>query len=76
MQLEALGVPAIVIASEDFEAFSHSSAQALGLPQARILTVAHPIGGVADEILKQRAQDSAEQMIVLFGATVPNENGE
>lgn len=69
-------MPTIVIASEDFEAFSLSSAQALGLPQARILTVAHPIGGVADEILRQRAEASAEQMISLFGAAVPTENGE
>ena len=69
-------MPTVVIASEDFEAFSRSSAQALGLPQARILIVPHPIGGVPDEILRQRAEASAEQIISLFGATVPTEDGE
>ena len=68
-------MPAVVIASEDFEEFAHSSAQALGLPEARILIVPHPIGGVADEILRQRAEAGAEQVISLFGATVPTENG-
>ena len=69
-------MPAVVIASEDFEEFALSSAQALGLPEARILTVPHPIGGVPDEILRERAEASAEEMMSLFGATVATENGE
>jgi len=69
-------VPAVVIASADFEAFAHSCAQSLGLPQARILVVPHPIGGVPDEILQQRAEDKAEEVLSLFGVPVPTENGE
>lgn len=68
-------MPAVVIASADFEEFAHSSAQALGLPEARILVVPHPIGGVADETLRARAQASAEEVISLFGATAPEGNG-
>jgi hypothetical protein len=71
-----MGLPTVVIASEDFEELARSSAQALGLPEARILTVAHPIGGVADEILRQRAESSVEQLMSLLGANVPVKDGE
>ena len=71
-----MGLPTVVIASEDFEELARSSAQALGLPEARILTVAHPIGGIADEILRQRAESSVEQLISLFEANVAVEDGE
>ena len=66
-----MGLPTVVIASEHFEALAHSSAQALGLPEARILTIAHPIGGVPDEILRQRAEASVEQLMALFGENIP-----
>lgn len=71
-----MGLPTVVIASEDFEELAHSSAQALGLPEARILTIAHPIGGVPDGILRQRAESSVEQLMSLFGADVPVKDGE
>lgn len=60
-------MPTVVIASVDFEELAKNSAQALGLPEARILTVAHPIGGIADEMLRQRAESGVEQLMALFG---------
>jgi hypothetical protein len=71
-----MGLPTVVIASEDFESLAHSAAQALGLPEARVLTVAHPIGGIADEILRQRAESSVEQLMSLFEPNAPAEDGE
>jgi hypothetical protein len=71
-----MGLPTVVIASEDFEELARSSAQALGLPEARILTVAHPIGGVADEILRRRAESSVELLMSLLGANVPAKDGK
>lgn len=69
-------MPTVVIASEHFELLAQNAAQALGLPEARILTVAHPIGGVADDILRQRSESSVGQMLSLFGENVSEKDGE
>ncbi len=67
-------MPTVVIASADFEEFSLTSAQTLGLAEARILTVPHPIGGVPNDVLRQRAEDRVELVMSMFGEAAPSEN--
>lgn len=69
-------MPTVVIASEHFEELAHNAAQALGLPEARVFTVAHPIGGVAEDILRQRAEAGARTIMALYEPDTPNEDGE
>lgn len=59
-------MPTVVIASDDFQELAENAAQALGLPEARIFTVPHPIGGVAEGILRERAESGAGKIMALF----------
>ena len=59
-------MPTVVIASDDFQQLAQNAAQALGLPEARIFTVAHPIGGVADDLLRQRAEAGTQTIMSLL----------
>jgi hypothetical protein len=48
-------VPTIVVTTERFEGLSREAAAQSGLPDARIVSVEHPIGGVKREVLDERA---------------------
>lgn len=55
------------MATTEFSALARESARALGLPEARIVEVAHPVGGVPDDELRARARASVEDLLALFG---------
>ena len=58
-----------MIATHAFEGLAIESARSQGLPEARILSVAHPIGGVDDERLRRRAEAAVDGVLgVLAGA--------
>ena len=58
-----------MIATHAFEALAVESARSQGLPEARIVSVAHPIGGVDEERLRRRAEAAVDGVLgVLAGA--------
>ncbi len=53
----------MVIATEEFSDLARQSAVQLGLPDARIVVVAHPIGGVSKDELGRRGDAVSEDVM-------------
>ena len=53
----------MVVATEKFAELARQSAEQLGLRRARIVTVAHPVGGVQRELLEDRAAGATEEVM-------------
>ena len=62
-RLEALGVPTVVVATDKFSHLARQSALQSGLADARIVTVEHPIGGVAADELGRRGDAATEDVM-------------
>ena len=58
-----MGRPTVVVATDRFSELAQQSAEQLGLREARIVVVAHPIGGVGDDELDRRADRVADEMM-------------
>jgi len=54
------------LATEKFADLARQSAQQIGLDRARIATVQHPVGGVADSELVLRADAAVDRLIELL----------
>ena len=55
-----------MIATDAFFDLAREAAASQGLPDARILSVAHPIGGVADSALRARADVAVDALLALL----------
>jgi hypothetical protein len=55
-----------VVATDEFAELAREAARSQGLPGARIATVAHPIGGTSEEILRGRADAAVDAVLVLL----------
>jgi hypothetical protein len=53
----------VVVATEKFADLARQSAAQSGIDGARIVVVAHPIGGVAKDALEQRGDGATEDVI-------------
>ena len=53
--MEARGIPAVVLGTDAFVSLGRTAAAALGLPHLPLITVSHPIGGVAAADVRKRA---------------------
>ncbi len=53
----------MVVATEKFADLARLAADQSGLPEARIVTVAHPIGGVKRDVLAVRADAAVEEVM-------------
>jgi hypothetical protein len=53
----------VVLATEKFEDLARQSAVQSGLPDARIVVVAHPIGGVSKDQLGRLGDDATEEVM-------------
>ena len=62
VNLEALGVPTVFVASSEFIDAADAQARALGADPARVF-VAHPIQDRTDEELRQLAHGAAQQLL-------------
>ena len=60
---EIQGVPAVSIASSEFEDAAATQADALGMTDARRVFVAHPIQDATDEEMRAKADAVIEQVI-------------
>jgi hypothetical protein len=63
VQLEDRGVPTVVVTTTGFENLTRQVAVAFGLPTARIVTVAHPLGGIEEDAVLARAATIVEDVM-------------
>jgi len=63
---EKLGVPAVSIVTDVFEATGHAMAQSWGLPDYKFLALPHPIANLTDAQLDQRAREIIPDIVKLL----------
>ena len=56
----------MVITTDEFQILSRESAATQRLPDARIASVAHPIGATSEDGLKERAEGAVDLCIALL----------
>ena len=60
-----------MVATAAFAELARQEAGAQGLPEARIAVVPHPIGGVAEVSLLERADAAVDEIVALFCGATP-----
>ncbi len=65
MELEARGIPTVVVATSSFSALAHQVAETYGMPHARVVVVEHPLGGISPDDVLARADAAVESVIGL-----------
>jgi hypothetical protein len=65
VQLEATGIPTVVVATSSFAALAHKVAGAFGLPDARIAVIEHPLGAIDEDAVRARAASVVDDVVAL-----------
>ena len=65
----------MAVATDRFEGLAVEAAAQSGLPDARIVTLEHPIGGTARETLENRADGLVEEVLARFTHSGPTGGG-
>jgi len=60
---EIQGIPAVTVASEEFEDAAEVQAKALGLPEAPRVFVKHPIQDATDDEMRAKADEVYEHIV-------------
>ncbi len=58
----------MVVATTPFAALAHSVAEAIGMPNARVAVVEHPLGGVDEDAIRARADAVIDDVVALMTA--------
>jgi hypothetical protein len=66
VQLEAAGRPTVVVATREFETLARAVADRAHLPDARIVVVEHPLGGITDDEVRARSRSVVDDVIACF----------
>ena len=66
MSAEKLGLPAVAIITDRFEASARAMAEANGLADYPFAVIAHPIAGNTDEELREKAGRAVEAIVPLL----------
>jgi hypothetical protein len=66
VRLEAAGVPTVAVATTAFAALAHQTADAYGLPGARIAVVPHPLGAISAAAVTAKADEAVETVLGLL----------
>jgi len=67
VQLEASGVPTVLLATQPFLPMARAAATARDLPEARIVAVPHPLGGIDGGAVRARAVEAMDAAFALLG---------
>ena len=67
MAVEQLRKPAVVVVTEEFEAFAHRMAAHNGHPSLRVLVLPYPLEGRPDEEVRQIAADAYPRLLRTLG---------
>ncbi len=60
---EIQGIPAVTIASREFEDAADTQAKALGMPSARAVFVEHPIQDATDAQMRDKADAIVDEVL-------------
>jgi hypothetical protein len=60
VQLEEAGMPTVLLATKPFEPMARGAAAARDLPDARIVAVPHPLGGIDEDTVRARAAGAVD----------------
>jgi hypothetical protein len=66
VRLEAAGLPTVVVATSAFAALARQTADAYGLPEARIAVVPHPLGTITAAEVTANADAAVETVLGLL----------
>ena len=58
----------VVVATDAFETLAREAARTQGLPDARIATVGHPIGGIPEPELAARRSQLVDKLLALLAS--------
>jgi hypothetical protein len=64
--LEDAGIPTVVVTTTGFHNLTDQVAQALGVPDARVVVIDHPLGGIEEPAVIERAQSVVEDVLKLW----------
>ena len=66
IEIERRGKPAAVVCTDRFIVTARAQAAACGLPDYPFAVVPHPIGRLPEEVLRERAEQAAPQVVKLL----------
>lgn len=68
VDLETKGTPVATVNSEEFVKLGQSESRSLGMPGLPIVTVPHPMGDAAEEVVRRRARDVVPELVRVLTA--------
>ena len=66
MSLETAGLPTVLVATEELRPLADRTAADLGLPDLRVVSVQHPIGGMDQATIEARADGAVDEVLALL----------
>jgi alkanesulfonate monooxygenase SsuD/methylene tetrahydromethanopterin reductase-like flavin-dependent oxidoreductase (luciferase family) len=66
MSAERLGIPAVAIITDRFEASARAMAEANGLADYPFAIIAHPVAGNTDDELREKAEQAVSALVPLL----------
>ena len=66
MKLEGAGIPTVLVATDELRLLADQTAADLGLTGLRIVSVEHPIGGVPEAAILDRADAVVDEVLGLL----------
>jgi alkanesulfonate monooxygenase SsuD/methylene tetrahydromethanopterin reductase-like flavin-dependent oxidoreductase (luciferase family) len=66
MSAERLGIPAVAIITDRFEASARAMAEANGLADYPFAIIAHPVAGNTDDELRTKAEQAVSALVPLL----------
>ncbi len=61
--MEKKGIPTALIASSEFAAMANEECESLGLSSLPMVVVPHPVGGLKEEAVREKADNALEEII-------------
>ncbi len=72
MSAEKLGIPAVAVITDRFEASARAMAAANGLPEYPFAVIDHPIAGNRDDELRDKAEVAVRLLVPLLTQRRPD----
>jgi alkanesulfonate monooxygenase SsuD/methylene tetrahydromethanopterin reductase-like flavin-dependent oxidoreductase (luciferase family) len=66
MSVERIGIPAVAVITDRFEASARAMAEANGLPDYPFAVIAHPVAGNSDDELRDKAEQTMRLLLPLL----------
>jgi alkanesulfonate monooxygenase SsuD/methylene tetrahydromethanopterin reductase-like flavin-dependent oxidoreductase (luciferase family) len=66
MSAERLGIPAVAVITDRFQASARALAAANGMPDYPFAVIAHPIAGNSDDELREKAEVAVRLLVPLL----------